>query len=327
MDYGFENNTHGTRFFPIGLHKTVVPPNYSLGENAKYSILYSHWHPEFELFYLSRGDCVFVIGGEEYPMRSGDVIFVPANTLHSAYRTQNNSESVFYAAVFSRQLLGDPVDIISEKYILPVISGELKFCSVLKRQVRWQAEVIDLLIEIMSLYDYAPYDSDPLPDRYSRHPELFLKTEEYGAEITVKADLLRIWKLMVNHAERVQRISSADRTNRERIRAAVDFIHRHYAEPLTLERIASEAYMSREYFSRVFKAETHQTPFEYLTRYRISRAMELLEQSELSVTEIAGKCGFAQSGYFNVKFSDIAGCTPTAYRKGVKARKAESDEK
>lgn len=111
------------------------------------------------------------------------------------------------------------------------------------------------------------------------------------------------------------------------MRLAIDFIHRHYAEPLTLERIASEAFMSREYFSRVFKAETLRTPFEYLTHYRISRAMELLEQSDMNISEIAAKCGFGQPGYFNVKFSEIAGCTPTAYRNGTAGHKSDDRDK
>ena len=320
MDYDFEALSHGTSFFPIGLHKTVVPPNYSLGENARYNILYSHWHPEFELFYLSRGDCVFVIGGEEYPMRAGEVVFVPSGTLHSAYRTKSGSETVFYAAVFSKLLLGDPTDVISEKYISPAISGELRFNPIFSRKTPWQADVIDLLIEIMSLYDYTPYDLDPLS---GKHPEMFLKADEFGAELTVKANILKIWRLMVAHAERVREIKPADKANRERVRLAVDFIHRHYAEPLTLEKIAAEAYLSREYFSRVFKAETLKTPFEYLTHYRISRAMELLGQSSLSITEIAEKCGFSSAGYFNVRFSEIASCTPTAYRSGAKKQNDE----
>lgn len=315
MDYTHETYPHGSRFFPIGLHKTIVPPNYSLGRDAKFSILYSHWHSEFELLYLSRGECVFVVSGEEYPLSPGDAIFIPANTLHSAYRTSNGSETVFYAAVFSGQLMGEPTDIISEKYISPVISGEMQMNTVFKRREPWQADVIDLLIEIMSLYDYSPYDNDPTP---GIHPELFIKEDEYGAEITVKANILRIWKLLISHAEKSMQRKGVDRATLERIRHAIDFIHRHYSEQLTLERIASEAYMSREYFSRMFKEQTRQTPFEYLNQYRISRAMELLEQSDMSITEIAGKCGFAQTGYFSVKFSEFAGCTPTAYRKGVK---------
>ncbi len=313
MDQNYETYPHGTRFFPLGLHKTVVPPNFSLGENARYSILYSHWHPEFELFYLSRGDCVFVVGGEEYPLRAGEVVFVPSGTLHSAYRTKSGSETVFYAAVFSRLMLADAGDAISEKYVTPMMTGEWKPAAVLSRKTPWQAEIIDLLIEIMSLYDYAPYDRDPLSGKY---PELFLKEDEFGAELTVKSNILKIWRLLTSHAERLKRINPADRVNRERVHLAIDFIHKHYAEPLTLERIASEAYLSREYFSRVFKAETLKTPFEYLTHYRISRAMELLEQTNLSVADIAGKCGFASTGYFNVKFLEIAGCTPREYRKG-----------
>lgn len=313
MDQNYETYPHGTRFFPLGLHKTVVQPNYSLGENTKFNILYSHWHPEFELFYLSRGDCVFVIGGEEYPMSAGEVVFVPSGALHSAYRTKSAGETVFYAAVFSKLMLGDPADVISEKYISPALSGELKFSTVMTRKVPWQGYIIDKLVEIMSLYDYTPYDRDPLP---GKHPELFLREDEFGAELIIKSNLLQIWKELVTHAERVAQIKSADKLNRERVLKAIDFIHSHYAEPLTLERIASETYMSREYFSRIFKVETLKTPFEYLTQYRISRAMELLEQSDLSVTEIAEKCGFSSPGYFNVRFSEIAGCSPREYRKG-----------
>lgn len=321
MDNSHEALSHGSRLFPIGLHKTIVPPNHSLGKDAKYAFLYSHWHPEFELLYLSRGEIVYVIGGEEYPLSAGDVIFVPANTLHWAYRTSNGSETVFYAAVFSRQLLSEPADIISEKYISPAISGERRINTVFKRSVPWQAEVIDLLIEIMSLYDYSSYDNDPLSGKY---PELFIRQDEYGAEITVKANILRIWKILICHSEKAEQPKAIGRTNLERVRVAIDFIHQHYSEQLSLERIASEIYMSREYFSRVFKEQTHQTPFEYLTQYRISRAMELLEHSDMSITDIAGKCGFAQTGYFSVKFSEIAGCTPTAYRKGAKHIKNSS---
>ncbi len=41
MDENYENLSHGSHFFPIGLHKTVVQPNYSLGENTKFNILRS----------------------------------------------------------------------------------------------------------------------------------------------------------------------------------------------------------------------------------------------------------------------------------------------
>lgn len=315
MDYTHETYSHGTKYFPIGLHKTIVPPNYSLGSGAKYSILYSHWHTECELLYLSRGECVFVVGGEEYPLSAEETIFIPANVLHSAYRTSNSRETVFYAAVFSHKLLSEPADIIFEKYISPSISGELRINTVFRRSEPWQADVIDLLIEIMSLYDYSPYNNDPIS---WKHPELFLKGDEYGAEITVKANILRIWKILICHAEKTTQHKGVGRASLERVRLAIDFIHQHYSEQLTLEKIASEAYMSREYFSRVFKEQTRQTPFEYLTNYRISRAIELLESSDMSITEIAGKCSFAQTGYFSVKFSEIAGCTPSAYRKGTR---------
>ena len=256
MNYGYETCSHGTKFFPIGLHKTAVPPNCSLGRNSKYNILYSHWHSEFELLYLSRSHCVFVIDGEEYPMSAGEVIFIPSNSLHSAYRTVNSSESVFYAIVFSKRLLGEPGDVISEKYISPVLSGELRINTVFNRKNTWHAEVIDLLIEIMSLYDYTPYDNEPSSDK---HPELFIKTDKYCAEITIKASILRIWKLLISHAEKSESVRTIDRTNRERVRKAIDFINQHYSEPLTLDQIAAEVYKPRVLFSHIQGANPPKT--------------------------------------------------------------------
>lgn len=310
MKSEYEILPHGSREFPIGLHKTVVPSNLSVGEHSKYSVLYAHWHPEFELFYLSRGECTFVIDGDEFSLSAGDAAFVPANAVHSAYRLSSKQETAFYAVVFSRALLGDYSDAVSEKYINPVISGELIINPVLKSSVAWQRDVLECLINIMSMYRYA-FDTAP-----GNPPELPLRSDIKCPELAVKSLLLNIWRELIIHAEKAEKRPEVSALNHERVRTAIEYIHLHYPEPISLEDMASNVYMSREYFSRMFKENTRQSPFEYLVNYRISRSMELLQLTDLKIIEIAEMCGFAHVSHFNRKFSEAVKCTPTEYRKG-----------
>ncbi len=310
---GYEHYSHGDARFPIGIHKTIFPPNPALRGLSEYQILYTHWHSEFEFFYLSRGECTIVIDGAEYQLSPGDAAFIPSNAAHRAYRLSSAHESVFYAVVFSPQLIsGSAADAINEKYITPVINGEIVFAPVFKRDVPWQSEVLDRLISIMSLYDYTPYDNDPYSGRY---PELFLREDAECPELFIKSSLIMIWYECMLHASKADAGGRTSSANRERVRRAIEYIHAHYGEPITLGELASSVYMSREYFSHIFRQCTRVSPFAYLNNYRIRRSMELLETTDMTVTEIASLCGFNQVSYYNRKFAGIAGCTPTEYRR------------
>ncbi len=304
----YEQVSHGSRFFPIGLHKTVVPSHPSAGEHVRYQLLYYHCHPEFEFFYLSQGECVFLIDGNEYPLQAGEAAFVPANAVHAARRLSSAQDTVFFAAVFSRFLIGDSGSDIYEKYIRPVISGDAVINTVFRREKSWQSEVLELLLEILSQYDHTRCD---VPGSC----ELPIRSCAVCPELTIRSDILKIWQICFSHASTCDGRSRIDPIHRERVRQAMDFIHDHYNEPLRLEDMASAVFMSREYFSRVFKNCTNTSPYAYLTGFRIHRSMELLEQTDLSVTEVAQRCGFAQVSLFNRRFSEAVRCTPTEYRK------------
>jgi len=73
--------------------------------------------------------------------------------------------------------------------------------------------------------------------------------------------------------------------------------------------------MSRSNLMRVFRKATGQTPIEYLLRLRIQKAMELLRNSSLSITEIALEVGFNDSNYFTRQFRRVLGETPRSFRR------------
>jgi len=100
------------------------------------------------------------------------------------------------------------------------------------------------------------------------------------------------------------------------VRHAMGFIHAHYAEPLTREQIASHVNISPDYLTDCFRQELGVTPMVYLTRYRIRQARALLENGDLSVTQIALAVGFSESAHFTRTFQREVGVTPRAYRRG-----------
>lgn len=92
-------------------------------------------------------------------------------------------------------------------------------------------------------------------------------------------------------------------------------IRNDYSKPLTLDDLAEEAQLNKQYFCRAFRQATGKTPIDYLNYYRIECAAEQLSLSYVSITEIALSCGFNDLSYFNRLFKRSKGVTPSNYRK------------
>ncbi|MCR5976672.1 helix-turn-helix domain-containing protein [Gordonia jinghuaiqii] len=97
-----------------------------------------------------------------------------------------------------------------------------------------------------------------------------------------------------------------------------DLIHwalQHLHEPLTVERLASHASMSRRSFVRNFKSVTGATPAQWVLRQRLDLARVLLETSDLSIDAIAQRSGFGSSVTMRQNFAAAFGTSPMTYRR------------
>ena len=103
---------------------------------------------------------------------------------------------------------------------------------------------------------------------------------------------------------------------RRRLEAVRQYIDQAYHEPHTLGSLAQRAQLSRTYLCRGFKAYTGKRLFDYLIERRIQAAMIRLRGGDEKVLAVALNCGFHDMAYFNRKFKQIVGLTPTAYRHG-----------
>jgi AraC-like DNA-binding protein len=98
------------------------------------------------------------------------------------------------------------------------------------------------------------------------------------------------------------------------LRKAERFIWDNYTRKISLQEIAQASGLSGPYFSSVFKEEMGENLSNYLNRLRVERAMTMLTESEQSISDIAGACGFEDQSWFSKIFKSFTGVTPGKYR-------------
>jgi signal transduction histidine kinase/ABC-type sugar transport system substrate-binding protein/AraC-like DNA-binding protein len=98
------------------------------------------------------------------------------------------------------------------------------------------------------------------------------------------------------------------------VKQAISFIQQHHDEPLSRQAIAGALAVSKDYLGRIFHQELGISPWEYLIRYRVLRAKELLLTTNYTVAEVAGRVGFDNATYFSHIFHREVGCTPRTFR-------------
>jgi AraC-like DNA-binding protein len=111
---------------------------------------------------------------------------------------------------------------------------------------------------------------------------------------------------------------------------SIAYLNRNYPRALTRWKLAEAVGVSEDYLTRVFRAETGMTPWDYLARLRIAKAGELLLSGAESVGSIAARVGIADQAYFTRVFRKVTGMTPQAFRssgpKGSPGRGSGSPE-
>ena len=104
-----------------------------------------------------------------------------------------------------------------------------------------------------------------------------------------------------------------------RLRQALVWAQENLGEPISVELMARRSLMSPRSFARHFRAATGTTPHAWLLSQRLQRAQHLLESSDLSVDEVAQRCGFGAATTLRGHFASRFGTSPQAYRKTFRA--------
>lgn len=124
--------------------------------------------------------------------------------------------------------------------------------------------------------------------------------------------------LLANHKHltQIKNISDLKSSTKEelirRIYLAVDFIHTHYAESITLDQIADVAMLSKFHFLRVFKSVFRLSPLQYIKHVRMQKATELIKQKKLPLFLIAQYVGIENGSSLSRMMYQLTGQRPSA---------------
>ncbi|GGG79177.1 bifunctional transcriptional activator/DNA repair enzyme AdaA [Paenibacillus radicis (ex Gao et al. 2016)] len=102
--------------------------------------------------------------------------------------------------------------------------------------------------------------------------------------------------------------------DQEWVAVAAQYINKHYNEPLPLQTIADACHGSPYHLQRTFKRIMGVSPSGYVQQMRISKAQQLLNETNHSVAGIAAAVGMPNVAYFITLFKNTTGCTPIEYR-------------
>lgn len=253
-----------------------------------------HWHPYFEINYVTEGEVIYRIDQEEYLLKKGEAIFINASRLHMISLPPHCARATHYAVKFDKSLFcGTGNNYLEEKYISPVLNNRG-----------------------FSSYAIRP-DSEAGVHMISRLHRLFhdFLEEPFGYEYHVIGELGQFWAEMLSYARAegclAEKLHTSDN---DKILPMIQYITDHYQEKISLPDIASAASISTRECDRCFARYIRMSPMEYLNFYRVRKASEMLVHTQNSILDISQECGFHSSSYFSKLFRREFGCNPREFR-------------
>lgn len=112
-------------------------------------------------------------------------------------------------------------------------------------------------------------------------------------------------------------VAASQSSAKDYVKEAVTFIKKNYSQPISVTDISADLSLDRKYFSKIFKKELQISPHEYLINYRLARACELMETTDLTIAEIAATVGYDNQFSFSRVFKKYKQISPSDYKKGL----------
>lgn len=263
----------------------VVNEN-SFPRNPGFQVM--HWHEDLQFIYLLAGSIEIVTLDTRTQLRAGEGIFINKNVVHLVRKLDTCHYNSF---IFPDRLLkfypGSPAEKIVEW-----LSGK-EDLPIFKMENREEDRCVLQTLQKLSLLESE-------------------RTPLYPYEVLTA--LCTLW-LNFSRIAAMPKARSEKNSITSRMTTFLRYIEQHYPETITLEALAESAHVSRSECLRCFRASLQTAPYRYLMEYRLSRAAELLQNTDLPVGEIAARVGFGQMSHFGKCFKEKTGVSPRIYRK------------
>ena len=253
-----------------------------------------HWHEALEFGYVVDGRVKVSTTTRTQTLQKGEAYFTNSNALIAVENIENCIlDSHLFHPIF---LSGHFKSVFETKYLNPVIQNKDIDLLCFRGETESQRKLLGKLRQLSQLQS------------------------QQDVEFQTRSLIGEIWLFLLSVIQEAD--SSVYRCagkNQDRLLTMLSFIQENYAEKLALEQIADAASISTRECLRCFRESIRQSPMDYLIEYRVQVAKKLLETTNLSITEIALRCGFNSNSYFTKIFRRSCGKTPNAYRKELQS--------
>lgn len=280
-----EATQHGSFEFPLAIYTTQINKNI-LG------FIDWHWHEELQFCIVTKGIVHFNVNNASIILSEGEGLFINTEQLHNAKNFQDTDSSYICLDFHSNLISSYEGSSINTKYIQPyVYNSGMQYC-ILKKDVAWQASIINKLLSVYQQYN----------------------NKEDGFEFQIFITLLEVWNTLYKDYF-ISFSNDKFRSDNAHFKKIIDYINNHYMAKIELMDIANEVNLSKSACCREFKRYSKCTIFEYLINYRLVISVKLLLTTSAAITDIAYQCGFGSTSYFIEKFKKKTGVSPLVYRK------------
>ncbi len=273
--FNFESNIR-SRDFPLRIRR-MAPQNAS----------HLHCHEFTELVIIYDGKGLHAIGDNPpAELSRGNVFVIPKGVYH-----QYLQEGVSLVNIlFDTDLLPLPLlDVYAMPYFNMIFKGRAENPEIFKLTGEELEEVLTLTGKL----------------------EIELGEHQSGCQFMATALFMQIIMYL---ARSVGGKVENTRSPHIGISRTIEYMHKHFTEKVSIEKLAETAGMSTRSLLRHFKRINGASPKEYLIELRINYACELLDNHRLSIDEIAFNSGFSDSSHFSKELKKMTGVTPSKYR-------------
>lgn len=255
-----------------------------------------HYHPEFELLYISQSSGSRFVGDNVASFSPGELVLVGPYLPHlwrndtKYYEDGNYGKVQTIVLKFLRNFIGENTFDNPGFSAISQMLNRAKFGLCFNKEV--SKEFHDDLIQIVDL--------TPTEQAIQLLHLLHRLSLKKDYTILSSTDMRQF---TFEHSQRLDKV--------------IKFISDNYAEPISLQDVSEIACMTTNSFCRFFKKKMNKPYTQFLNEVRIRNASRLLMQQDLPVMEICYKVGYSSITNFNKKFKEIMGCTPKKYRQSL----------
>lgn len=243
-----------------------------------------HAHDFLELYYFLDGSVTYYIEDQVYDLCPGDLLIIPAGKMHRPVIANEHAayeRMVLWITPQYLQSIDSPAGDLQKNlqkvgehgYCVPFRGDETVFATALLKKL------------------------------------LYMQKNDTDPKFCAGAVELYLWTIFRSYGV----IDTTHRNETQVIPQVIRYITEHFSEPLTLEDIAAEFFVSKSYLNRHFKAYTNSTVYAYIMALRLTHARRMLREG-IPAVEAGRECGFSDYSTFYKAFKTQTGLSPQQFK-------------